>query len=84
MQKLYIASKYFEQIEESNKHSICGIQPSFLLNTDVPDLENQAMQRIPPFLQYIYYNWTHHIQDISYSQELCAQLWTFAHNYLLF
>ena len=84
MQRAYIASKCLERMEHLLKHNICDIPSSFVLNTDVPDIDNRVTRCIPPFLKYICCNWVHHLQDVSYSQHLCSKLRSFVYNQLLF
>ena len=84
MQKADIASKCLERMGDLLRHDICNISSSFILNTDIPDLDNRVTQRIPPFLKYICCNWVHHLQDVSYSQQLCSKLRSFVYNQLLF
>ena len=66
------------------KYNICNLQYGYVLNKDVPDLDERVVQRIPPSLKYICCNWAHHLRDVSYSQELCSQLQSFTYNQLLF
>ena len=84
VQKLYITTKCLEQMEKSLRHNICKIPPTYVLNRDVPDLDERVAQYIPPSLKYICCNWAHHLRDVPYSKELCSQLQSFAHNQLLF
>ena len=84
MQRTYIASKCLERMGDLLKHNICDIPSSFALNTDVPDIDNRVMRCIPPFLKYICCNWVHHLQDVSYPQQLCSKLRSFVYNQLLF
>ena len=84
VQKTCIVSKCFERMTDLLKHDICNISSNFVLNTDVPDIDNRVTRCIPPFLKYICCNWFHHLQDVSYSRELCFQLRSFVYNQLLF
>ena len=84
MQKAYIASKCLKRMGDLLGHNICDIPSSYVLNSDVPDLENRVTQCIPPFLKYICCNWAYHLRDAPYSQDLCSQLRSFAYNQLLF
>ncbi|PAV14658.1 nucleotide-binding-oligomerization-domain like receptor [Pyrrhoderma noxium] len=84
VQKSYIATKCLERMGELLKYNICNLQSGYVLNSDIPDLENRVVQCIPPSLEYICCNWAHHLRDVPYTQELCSQLQSFAHNQLLF
>ena len=84
VQKSYIAMKCLERMGELLKYNICDLQSGYVLNSDIPDLENRVVQCIPPSLKYICCNWAHHLRDVPYTQELCSQLQSFAHNQLLF
>ncbi|PAV22985.1 nucleotide-binding-oligomerization-domain like receptor [Pyrrhoderma noxium] len=84
VQRAYIASKCFERMGNLLIYNICSIPSSFALNTDVPDIDIRVIRYIPPFLKYICCNWFHHLQDVSYSQDLCSKLQSFVYNQLLF
>ena len=84
VQRAYIASKCFERMGDLLKYNICNIPSSFALNSDVPDIDNRVTQCIPPFLKYICCNWIYHLQDVSYSQNLCSKLGSFVSKQLLF
>ena len=84
VQKVYIASRCLERMGDFLRYNICDIPSIYVLNSDVPDLENRVTQCIPPFLKYICCNWAQHLRDVPYSQDLCSQLRSFAHNQLLF
>ena len=84
VQREYIASKSFERMGDLLKHNICNIPSSFALNSDVPDIDNRVTRCIPPFLKYICCNWIYHLQDVSYSQNLCSKLGSFVSKQLLF
>ena len=84
VQKSHIATKCLERMGELLKYNICDLQSGYVLNSDVPDLDNRVAQYIPPSLKYICCNWAHHLRDVSFSQELCSRLQSFAHNQLLF
>ena len=84
MQRTYITSKCLERMGDLLKHNICDIPSSFALNTDVPDIDNRVTHYIPPFLKYICCNWIYHLQDVSYSQNLCSKLGSFVSKQLLF
>ncbi|PAV14715.1 nucleotide-binding-oligomerization-domain like receptor [Pyrrhoderma noxium] len=79
-----IARRCLERMGKSLRHNICKIPPTYVLNCDVPDLDERVVQCIPPSLKYICCSWAHHLRDVPYSQELCSQLQSFAHNQLPF
>ena len=84
VQKLYLASRCFERMGNFLKHNICNISSDFVLNADVPDIDNRVTQYIPPFLKYICCNWIHHLRGVPYSQQLCSRLRSFVYKQLLF
>ena len=84
VQRAYIASKCLERMGDLLKHNICNLPSSSILNLDVPDIDNRVTRCIPPFLKYICCNWVHHLQDVSYSQELSSKLRFFVYNQILF
>ena len=84
VERTKIASSCLERMRDLLRYNICNIPPSYVLNSDVPDLDNRVIQYIPSFLKYICCNWARHLQDVSYSKELCSQLRPFTHNQLLF
>ena len=84
VQKVYIASRCLERMGDFLRYNICDIPSIYVLNSDVPDLENRVTQCIPPFLKYICCYWAHHLRDVPYSRELCYQLRSFVYNQLLF
>ncbi|PAV14701.1 nucleotide-binding-oligomerization-domain like receptor [Pyrrhoderma noxium] len=83
VERANIASRCLERMSDSLKYNICNLQ-SGLLNSNVPNLDNRVAQCIPPSLEYICYNWAHHLRDVSYSQGLCTQLRLFVYNQSLF
>ena len=82
-QKVYIASKCLERMGDLLRYDICDIQSNYVLNTDVPDIDNRVTQYVPSFLKYIRCNWARRLQDVSYSEELCSQPRFFVYNQLL-
>ena len=84
VQRAYIASLCFERMGDLLKYNICNIPSSSVLNSYVPDIDNRVTRCIPPFLKYICCNWIYHLQDVSYSQNLCSKLGSFVSKQLLF
>ena len=84
VQRVNIASRCLERMGDFLKYNICNIPSSLVLNSDVPDLNDRVTRCIPTFLKYICCNWAQHLRDVSYSQDLCIQLRSFARNQLLF
>ena len=64
--------------------NICELETPLVLNKDVPDLDERIKKNIPSFLKYICCNWSKHIRDVPYSQDLCEKLKSFAYFQLLF
>ena len=84
VQRAHIASKCLEWMGKVLKYNICDIQSSYVLNKDVPNIDDRVTRYIPPFLMYICCNWARHLQDAPYSQKVYSQLQSFAHNQVLF
>ena len=55
--KTFITPKCLERIGESFKYNTCYLQSNYVLDTDVPDIDDRVARCIPPFLKYICYNW---------------------------
>ena len=84
VERAHVARRCLERMGDQLRYNIGNIPPSFVLNCDVPDLDDRVAQYIPPSLKYICCNWAYHLRDVSYSQELCSQLRSFVYNQLLF
>ena len=69
-----IARRCLERMGMSLSHNICKIPPTYVLNCDVPDLDERVAQCIPPSLEYICCNWAHHL-------EMCRIQGNYAPNY---
>ena len=66
------------------RYDICGLEMSLKFNKDAPDFHKRIENNIPSFLKYICCNWSKHIRDVPYSQDLCEKLKLFAYFQLLF
>jgi len=52
--------------------NICGLESSFLLNSDVPDLAKRVKAKIPPQLSYSCQFWAKHLQATEFDPELAG------------
>ena len=84
VQKASIVNNCFDRMRELLRYDICGLETSMKFNKDIPVLDGRIKKNIPSFLKYICCNWSKHICDVPYSQELCEQLKSFAYFQLLF
>ncbi|PAV17375.1 WD40 domain containing protein [Pyrrhoderma noxium] len=84
VQKTSIVNKCFGRMRELLRYDICELEMSLKFNKDVHGLRKRVKKNIPSFLKYICCNWSNHIRDVPYSQELCERLKSFAHFQLLF
>ena len=53
--------------------NICKLETSYIFNSEVPDLDKQAEENIPPHLLYSCHFWATHLQDVAFDPDL-AQL----------
>ena len=83
-QKTSIITRCFDRMKELLRYNMCGLETSLVFNKDVPNLGERIKENIPSFLKYVCCNWFNHTRDVSYSQDLCEQLKSFAQHQLLF
>ena len=50
--------------------NICGLETSYVLNSEVADLDKRVKKNIPPHLLYACQFWANHLQDTSFDAEL--------------
>ena len=55
------------------RFNICGLETSYLANSEVLDLDKRVEENIPPDLLYACQFWATHLQDVAFDVEL-AQL----------
>jgi hypothetical protein len=65
------------------KFNICGLENSFQLDKDVPDIESRIQQAISPGLLHAAYDWGYHLSS-SKSNRCLPQLDRFLQHQLLF
>ena len=55
------------------RFNICGLQTSYVPNSEVPNLDKKVEENIPPYLLYACQFWASHLQDVAFDVKL-AQL----------
>ena len=54
--------------------NICGLETSYVRNSDIPDLEKKIKDRIPPHLAYSCRFWATHLQETVFHSDLASRL----------
>ncbi|KIM60025.1 hypothetical protein SCLCIDRAFT_1185303, partial [Scleroderma citrinum Foug A] len=54
--------------------NICGLESSYLLNSDVPGLAERVKAKIPPHLSYSCLFWAKHLQATKFDPELAGHV----------
>ena len=54
--------------------NICGLESSYLLNSEVPDLADRIKAKIPPHLSYSCLFWAKHLQATKFDPELAGHV----------
>ncbi|KIM56977.1 hypothetical protein SCLCIDRAFT_192048 [Scleroderma citrinum Foug A] len=54
--------------------NICGLETSYVRNSDVPDLEKRIKDKIPSHLSYSCRFWATHLQETEFHSDLAARL----------
>ena len=60
--------------------NICGLDSSYLRNSDVPDLAQRIRERISPHLSYSCRFWTAHVRGATFDTHLANELHSFFKN----
>ncbi|KAG8218142.1 WD40 repeat-like protein, partial [Butyriboletus roseoflavus] len=60
--------------------NICGLESSYLRNSDVPDLVQRVRERISPHLSYSCLFWTAHVHGSTFDTRLANELQSFFSN----
>jgi hypothetical protein len=60
--------------------NICGLESSYLRNSDVPDLAQRISERISPHLSYSCRFWTTHVHGTTFDTHLANELRSFFRN----
>ena len=55
------------------RFNICGLETSYVANSEVLDLDKRVEENIPPYLLYACQFWAAHLQHVAFDEEL-AQL----------
>ncbi|KAG6331908.1 hypothetical protein ID866_7178 [Astraeus odoratus] len=65
--------------------NICGLESSYVRNSEVKALDQQVEQSISPHLSYACHYWAHHVKETLFSDMLVEELKTvFQTEYILF
>ena len=73
-----------EKMSKGLRFNICELETSFVMNKHVPELQDCIQNNISPSLQYACQNWSFHLRDVPYSEQLSDSLHYFAYNSLLY
>ncbi|KAG6328907.1 hypothetical protein ID866_10182 [Astraeus odoratus] len=72
-------------MREELQFNICGLESSYLRNSDVPDLEQRVRDCIPPHLAYACQYWAYHVKETMFNHILVEELRAvFQTEYILF
>ncbi|KAF5365069.1 hypothetical protein D9758_011013 [Tetrapyrgos nigripes] len=74
----------YDIMKEQLHFNICGLESSFIMDKDIPDLENCVADRIDLTLRYAVIYWTTHLEQSMPSDTLKNIPQSFVNNLLLF
>ncbi|KAB5590716.1 Vegetative incompatibility protein HET-E-1 [Ceratobasidium theobromae] len=80
----YLARRSLEVMREQLRFNICNLESSFLLDREVPDLDDRINVNISPALSYVCRYWIGHLKSATPSDELCGMVGDFFSQRLLF
>ncbi|KAG5635203.1 hypothetical protein H0H81_012060, partial [Sphagnurus paluster] len=66
------------------RFNICGLENSYLLNSDVPDMANRIQQSIPSGLSYSCRHWASHLRATSFGSKIANLVREFLNEQFLF
>jgi len=81
-QKITLAC--LQTMKSSLRFNICNLESSYLLNTEVVDMESRIEQNIPLHLRYASFYWANHLSACRFNGEVLALLQDFMENRFLF
>ena len=82
--KSQLAERCFVVMEVRLHFNICALETSFVLNEDVPDIEDRVKVGIPPYVEYACAYWSHHLVEAPTGPSLIDAVSKFAYGQLLF
>ncbi|KAG6326942.1 hypothetical protein ID866_12147, partial [Astraeus odoratus] len=72
-------------MQQELRFNICGLESSYIRNSDVKDLDQRVMEDVSPHLSYACRYWARHVQQTKFSVILVEELKTvFQTEYMLF
>ncbi|KAF9547029.1 YVTN repeat-like/Quino protein amine dehydrogenase [Agrocybe pediades] len=74
----------FSVMEKELRFNICGLETSFLLDSDVPDLQEKIERNISDALFYSCKHWSNHLVNGSFAEVIHTKLVCFLATHLLF
>ncbi|KIM27453.1 hypothetical protein M408DRAFT_24399 [Serendipita vermifera MAFF 305830] len=82
--KRKLALACFKVLNNELKFNICGVESSYLRNTDIPDLASKAGKFITPHLLYSSLWWVSHLTETRSDTEIFDHVRNFMHKQFLF
>ena len=80
-----IATASFSVMQAGLCFNICGLDTSYVSNSEVADLEMRVEENIPPHLLYACQFWATHLKDVRYDAELAKLVdWLVTGEHMLF
>lgn len=79
-----LAIACLQTMKHGLQFNICGLQTSYLLNEEVPELSTQVQNTIPIHLCYSCRYWAAHLQGTNFEVELAQEVQTFVHSQFLY
>ncbi|KAF8748405.1 WD40 repeat-like protein [Rhizoctonia solani] len=74
----------FDIMHDQLRFNICGLETSFIANSEVKDLKARIDRSISPMLSYAAHHWGHHVAKSRHCEETQTKLEGFFSNQLLF
>ncbi|KAL5503723.1 hypothetical protein ACEPAH_7794 [Sanghuangporus vaninii] len=71
-QKQSVTERCFDVMAEKLHFNMCSIESSFLRNSEIPQLDERVMDKIPPHLGYVCRLWAVHLHELEWSDGLTA------------
>ncbi|KAJ7435581.1 hypothetical protein B0H11DRAFT_2257037 [Mycena galericulata] len=66
------------------RFNICGLETSYRINRDIPDLESLIAENIPHHLLYACRFWGDHLERVAFSHDLAEKVQSLFHEKILF
>jgi hypothetical protein len=74
----------FRVMKEGLRFNICGIESSYVRNTDIPNLQSKVEINVQPHLFYASCNWEGHLTSTVFDEEVFEYLEDFVNNLFLY